>query len=166
MSDLLHSHQQREDPKLSSKNYDCGKHCNPINISCIQTLRLNINMGWYRAAFYVKIVDQFAVSHKPSLPNQYSFGIMFSSISVLLLTTSVLAAPSALEQLNNNLCPSPLYNTPQCCDTDVLGVAYLDCAAPPVNPPSPTIFKATCAAIGERASCCIIPILGSVVLCM
>ncbi|KAK0631160.1 Cerato-ulmin hydrophobin family [Bombardia bombarda] len=60
---------------------------------------------------------------------------------------------------------SGLYGTSQCCATDVLGVADLDCAGPPTVPTSADDFSAVCSAIGQRARCCVLPILGQDVLC-
>ncbi|KAI0478100.1 Cerato-ulmin hydrophobin family [Xylaria cf. heliscus] len=60
---------------------------------------------------------------------------------------------------------SGLYGTAQCCATDVLGVADLDCANPPSVPASADNFSAVCSAIGQRARCCVLPILGQDVLC-
>ncbi|KAK1756626.1 Cerato-ulmin hydrophobin family [Echria macrotheca] len=60
---------------------------------------------------------------------------------------------------------SGLYNTAQCCATDVLGVADLDCAQPPSVPRSASSFSSICAGIGQRARCCVLPVLGQAVLC-
>ncbi|KAI1276254.1 fungal hydrophobin-domain-containing protein [Xylaria sp. FL0933] len=62
-------------------------------------------------------------------------------------------------------CPDGLYSVPQCCATDILGVADLDCGSPSAVPSSPASFKAICAAGGQRARCCVIPVLGQSVLC-
>ncbi|KAI0544698.1 fungal hydrophobin-domain-containing protein [Xylaria curta] len=62
-------------------------------------------------------------------------------------------------------CPDGLYSVPQCCATDVLGVADLDCHSPASVPNSPTNFRDICAAGGDRARCCVIPVLGQSVLC-
>lgn len=60
---------------------------------------------------------------------------------------------------------SGLYDSALCCATDVLGVANLDCAAPPAVLTSAAQFKSTCAKIGQRARCCVLPVLGQAVLC-
>ncbi|KAJ8133332.1 hypothetical protein O1611_g300 [Lasiodiplodia mahajangana] len=62
-------------------------------------------------------------------------------------------------------CPSGLYSVPQCCATDVLGVADLNCASPSAEFSSAQSFKSVCAAGGERARCCVLPVLGQSVLC-
>ncbi|TGJ87449.1 hypothetical protein E0Z10_g1295 [Xylaria hypoxylon] len=62
-------------------------------------------------------------------------------------------------------CPSGLYSVEQCCATDILGVADLDCHSPSAVPSSAANFQAICAAGGQRARCCVIPILGQAVLC-
>lgn len=60
---------------------------------------------------------------------------------------------------------SGLYDSLQCCATDVLGVADLDCGTPSAVPTSPDSFESICAAGGQRARCCILPVLGQDVLC-
>ncbi|KAF6800146.1 fungal hydrophobin [Colletotrichum sojae] len=60
---------------------------------------------------------------------------------------------------------SGLFDTALCCATDVLGIAGLDCGSPPGLPTSPDNFRATCSAIGQRARCCFIPLLGQGLLC-
>ncbi|KAI0468731.1 hydrophobin-like protein [Xylaria cf. heliscus] len=62
-------------------------------------------------------------------------------------------------------CPSGLYSVPQCCATDVLGVADLNCGSPSSVPFSASNFRDICANGGQRARCCVIPILGQSVLC-
>ncbi|KAI1744450.1 hydrophobin 2 [Xylaria scruposa] len=62
-------------------------------------------------------------------------------------------------------CPDGLYSNPQCCATDVLGVADLDCHSPSSVPSDVTNFRNICAAGGQRARCCVIPVLGQAVLC-
>ncbi|KAI1322047.1 fungal hydrophobin [Xylariaceae sp. FL0255] len=60
---------------------------------------------------------------------------------------------------------SGLYGEAQCCSTDALGVADLDCASPTAVPTSPTSFAAICAESGQTARCCVLPVLGQAVLC-
>ncbi|KAH8157604.1 hypothetical protein CIB48_g10639 [Xylaria polymorpha] len=59
-----------------------------------------------------------------------------------------------------------LYSVPQCCATDVLGVADLNCHSPSAAPTSVTNFRDICANGGQRARCCAIPVLGQAVLCV
>ncbi|KAF2405296.1 hypothetical protein EJ06DRAFT_20090 [Trichodelitschia bisporula] len=54
---------------------------------------------------------------------------------------------------------------PQCCATDVLGLADLNCANPPTTPMNTTNFVNICSAIGQQAECCAIPILGQALIC-
>jgi hypothetical protein len=58
-----------------------------------------------------------------------------------------------------------LYGTAQCCATDVLGVADLDCGIPSAVPTNADEFSSVCAAIGQRARCCVLPILEQGILC-
>ncbi|KAI1171863.1 fungal hydrophobin-domain-containing protein [Nemania sp. FL0916] len=62
-------------------------------------------------------------------------------------------------------CPAGLYSVPQCCATDILGLADLDCHSPSAVPSSPADFRYICAAGGQRARCCVVPVLGQAVLC-
>ena len=48
---------------------------------------------------------------------------------------------------------------------EVLGVADLDCANPSKVPTSADDFSSVCSAIGQRARCCVLPILEQGVLC-
>ncbi|ROV87124.1 hypothetical protein VMCG_10741 [Cytospora schulzeri] len=88
----------------------------------------------------------------------------FIAISAVLAST-VLASPlTVLERQTYTPC-SGLYGTAQCCATDVLGVADLNCADPPSVPANATDFQSECAAIGQQARCCVLPILEQGVLC-
>ncbi|KAF2964435.1 hypothetical protein GQX73_g9154 [Xylaria multiplex] len=83
-----------------------------------------------------------------------------------LFVAAALAAPTPELASRQVYVPcSGLYGTSQCCATDVLGVADLDCANPPEVPISADNFSAVCSAIGQRARCCVLPILGQDVLC-
>ncbi|TGJ76840.1 hypothetical protein E0Z10_g10798 [Xylaria hypoxylon] len=99
--------------------------------------------------------------------------MQFSTLFVTLLATAVMANPTKRNGGNTTPPPPPapydacsgLYDTLQCCATDVLGVADLDCLSPGAVPTSPTSFEAICATGGQRARCCIIPVAGQSVLC-
>ncbi|KAF4594860.1 Hydrophobin 2 [Ophiocordyceps camponoti-floridani] len=62
-------------------------------------------------------------------------------------------------------CSPGLYSNAQCCATDVLGVADLDCKSPSRTPTSLADFNSICAGVGNRARCCVIPVAGLAVLC-
>ncbi|KAH7031484.1 Cerato-ulmin hydrophobin family [Microdochium trichocladiopsis] len=99
----------------------------------------------------------------------------FAIASILLAASSVLAAPTDARPPKYTPLPSPsggsydpcsgLYDSAQCCATDVLGVADLDCDTPPKALTSAKQFGETCAKIGQRARCCVLPVLGQAVLC-
>ncbi|KAI0966877.1 Cerato-ulmin hydrophobin family [Xylaria arbuscula] len=93
--------------------------------------------------------------------------MQFSAIIAALCASAVTAAPATpeLEGRQTYTACSGLYGTAQCCATDVLGVADLDCANPPSVPTSADNFSAVCSAIGQRARCCVLPVLGQDVLC-
>ncbi|KAI4594629.1 hypothetical protein LQW54_011567 [Pestalotiopsis sp. IQ-011] len=81
------------------------------------------------------------------------------------LFATVLAAPSVMQRQTYTAC-SGLYNTAQCCATDVAGVADLDCQNPSETLTNATQFQELCADVGQRARCCVLPVGGIVdVLC-
>ncbi|KAI0127600.1 hydrophobin [Xylariales sp. AK1849] len=96
-------------------------------------------------------------------------------ITLLLpfLATAVLATPSFNRRNDTGggggssyvACTSLLYGTAQCCSTDVLGVADLDCANPATAPKDVADFVATCAGVGQKARCCVLPVADQDVLC-
>ena len=94
----------------------------------------------------------------------------FATFVATFLAGTAMAIPTAEEARTGNTpsgydpC-SGLYDSAQCCATDVLGVADLDCASPPAVPNSASDFRAICAKIGQRARCCVLPVLGQGVLC-
>ncbi|KAF2216079.1 hypothetical protein CERZMDRAFT_82125 [Cercospora zeae-maydis SCOH1-5] len=55
--------------------------------------------------------------------------------------------------------------TPQCCATNVLGVAGLECSQVPHTITSRDNFKGQCAEQGLSDNCCLIPILGQGLVC-
>jgi hypothetical protein len=104
----------------------------------------------------------------------------FSSIVIALTGASTALAAalpgrSTLMDRQVGLCTGASTSA-LCCATDVLGVADLDCAArmflglkpriqlltdctAPTTPTDPDDFEAVCAAIGQRARCCLLPIV-------
>ncbi|OAQ60671.1 fungal hydrophobin domain-containing protein [Pochonia chlamydosporia 170] len=80
-------------------------------------------------------------------------------------TALALAAPSSIDERQAYVACSGLYGTAQCCATDVLGIADLDCGQPPKTPASADDFSSVCSAIGQRARCCVLPILDQGILC-
>jgi len=90
----------------------------------------------------------------------------FTATIVALCASFVAALPSPIEERQVPYVPcSGLYGTAQCCATDVLGIADLDCGNPPASVTSADNFSATCSAIGQRARCCVLPILDQGILC-
>ncbi|KAF2216721.1 hypothetical protein CERZMDRAFT_104443 [Cercospora zeae-maydis SCOH1-5] len=61
------------------------------------------------------------------------------------------------------VCPSGYF--PQCCQTNVLGVAGLTCSNVPNMPSSNQDFTQQCAQRGSAANCCLIPLLGQGLVC-
>ncbi|KAL7939230.1 fungal hydrophobin domain-containing protein [Trichoderma chlorosporum] len=64
-----------------------------------------------------------------------------------------------------DLCTGLLNSQVQCCATDVLGVADLDCNVPTTLPKSADEFQSICAATGKRPRCCALPVLGQALVC-
>lgn len=52
--------------------------------------------------------------------------MQYSLISILGFAAAALAVPT---EPSTSLCPVGLYSVPQCCATDVLGVADLNCGS-------------------------------------
>ncbi|KAK1771501.1 Cerato-ulmin hydrophobin family [Phialemonium atrogriseum] len=92
----------------------------------------------------------------------------FTTVAAIAATCAglALAAPGPVGQRQVPYVPcAGLYNGAQCCATDVLGVVDLDCGEPSKLPTSADDFSAVCAEIGQRARCCVLPILDQGVLC-
>lgn len=105
-----------------------------------------------------------------SLPQQNktkpSSKMQFTTIAAIFFAGLAAAVPTAeVHERGDYTACTGLYGTSQCCATDVLGVADLDCANPPEVPISADNFSEVCSAIGQRARCCVLPILGQDVLC-
>ncbi|RYP62795.1 hypothetical protein DL771_009571 [Monosporascus sp. 5C6A] len=93
--------------------------------------------------------------------------MLFATFIATFLAGTAMAAPAAVEARTGgsyDAC-SGLYDSLQCCATDVLGVADLDCASPPDVPGSAEDFQKICARVGQRARCCVLPVLGQDILC-
>lgn len=82
----------------------------------------------------------------------------FIAISAVMAGT-VLASPLAVVERQTYTPCSGLYGTAQCCATDALGVADLNCADPPAVPANATDFQSECSAIGQQARCCVLPVV-------
>ncbi|KAK1472532.1 hypothetical protein CTAM01_16373 [Colletotrichum tamarilloi] len=93
--------------------------------------------------------------------------MQFATALVSILATAVIAIPTG--NTGGGSAPydacSGLYDSLQCCATDLLGVADLDCASPATVPTSASDAKSICAKVGQRARCCVLPILGQSILC-
>ncbi|KAI1653672.1 Cerato-ulmin hydrophobin family [Daldinia decipiens] len=94
--------------------------------------------------------------------------MQLSTFFVTFLATAVLASPAKRGYLGTNAlydACTGIYSSAQCCATDALGVADLDCSSPSTVPITALDFKTTCALNGLRARCCILPVAGQGVLC-
>ncbi|KAF4548402.1 Fungal hydrophobin-like protein 1 [Elsinoe fawcettii] len=93
--------------------------------------------------------------------------MLFTTIITTLLGAASVAVAAPAELSPRQALPVCLgtYGNAQCCATDVLGVAILDCTQPPQVPTSAENFRDICAAEGQQARCCALPILGQALLC-
>lgn len=135
-----------------------------------------------------KPLQAYSTTKQP-LPNQnhntQTIKMQFTIATVLSLLTVALAAPAVIERQVPYIPCSGLYSNAQCCATDVLGVADLDCANRELflsdkhqlalrrpNPDTSVLtatetvtsaanFQSTCAAIGQRARCCVLPVVST-----
>ncbi|KAF5867598.1 putative hydrophobin protein [Botrytis fragariae] len=83
-------------------------------------------------------------------------------VSMTALFASALAMPATLVSRQDAICSS---GNPQCCDTDVLGVADLDCETPPAAYTDAVSFNKVCADVGKIDMCCDLPILDQGLIC-
>ncbi|TLS29590.1 hypothetical protein PpBr36_00669 [Pyricularia pennisetigena] len=94
--------------------------------------------------------------------------MQFSTIiaTIFVAATGAVALPAEVQERQVPYTPcSGLYGSAQCCATDILGLANLDCGQPSEAPANATNFSEICAAIGQRARCCVLPILDQGILC-
>ncbi|CAI9636842.1 unnamed protein product [Alternaria burnsii] len=98
------------------------------------------------------------------LPVKKKSSVINMRYSILAFAAGVAAAPFASTG-TTALCPAGLYSNPQCCATDVLGAVGLNCAVPATTPANTSDFISGCAATGQQAKCCVIPVAGQDVLC-
>ncbi|KAK0376785.1 hypothetical protein CLIM01_05849 [Colletotrichum limetticola] len=94
--------------------------------------------------------------------------MQFTTALVSILATAVIAIPTGNTGGGSApyvACPGTY--SPQCCATDILGLAVLNCASPPTVPTSANNFKNICSATagGQQARCCLLPVLGQALLC-
>ncbi|RYO71905.1 hypothetical protein AA0113_g1698 [Alternaria arborescens] len=90
-----------------------------------------------------------------------------AAFTALLSLTSAAAVtkryPATLVERQSGICGG--IATPLCCQTDVLGVANLDCANAGAGIKTTEEFKAACAEDGTTAQCCIAPLGSDGLIC-
>ncbi|KAI0016270.1 hydrophobin precursor [Xylariomycetidae sp. FL0641] len=94
--------------------------------------------------------------------------MQFTAVVVSFLATLAMASPAKRGgggEGGDYVACSGIYSSAQCCATDVLGVADLDCANPSSTPTSAESFEEICAGGGQRARCCVLPVAGQDILC-
>ncbi|KAI4851072.1 hypothetical protein E4T44_02363 [Aureobasidium sp. EXF-8845] len=82
---------------------------------------------------------------------------ILASVLVTTVIASAAATPIKERQTASSLC-GPL-DTPQCCGTDVLGLADLGCSAIPNTVTTTPGFTSYCAAKGQTARCCVLSLV-------
>ncbi|KXX81828.1 Cryparin [Madurella mycetomatis] len=85
--------------------------------------------------------------------------------TIVVFSRIAAAFPASVHERRLYVPCSDLSGTARCCATDVLGIAGLDCGNPPTTPTSADNFREVCAAVGQRARCCVFPVLGQSILC-
>lgn len=85
--------------------------------------------------------------------------MQYFTVVATLFASAALSSPVEVQERQLYIPCSGLYGTAQCCATDVLGVADLNCADPPTVPTNASDFQAECSAIGQQARCCVLPIV-------
>ncbi|PVH95601.1 fungal hydrophobin [Periconia macrospinosa] len=88
--------------------------------------------------------------------------MQFTITAIVAFAAAAMAAP-VLEDRQVPLCSGG--GQAQCCATDVLNLADLDCATPPTTPTDVNSFIDVCSAAGQQAKCCVLPILGQALFC-
>ncbi|KAF3923714.1 Trihydrophobin [Dactylellina cionopaga] len=63
------------------------------------------------------------------------------------------------------VCPSTSNSSPQCCATNVVGGAGLNCVTPTRVPTDGADLKKICSEVGKAANCCALSAAGQAVLC-
>ncbi|GAB0135732.1 beta ketoadipyl CoA thiolase, th1 [Epichloe bromicola] len=81
-------------------------------------------------------------------------------ITIIAMAGFAVAAPTL--EVRGEVCSDVLYSVAQCCATNVLNVAALDCKTPQ-SANSVEEFKSACS--GGKAMCCSIPAASLGVLC-
>ncbi|SPJ92119.1 uncharacterized protein FTOL_13663 [Fusarium torulosum] len=81
-------------------------------------------------------------------------------------TESAPSSTSTEEAVDYDPCPDSLYGNPQCCSVDVLGVVDIECDSPTESPTDAVSFAQICATSGQRARCCVLPVLDQALVCM
>ncbi|KAJ6562340.1 fungal hydrophobin-domain-containing protein [Mycena capillaripes] len=93
----------------------------------------------------------------------YALTALPQRLAASLLTPS-LDLTAGTRANSEGVCPSGPSANPQCCSTDILGVAALDCASPFFSPRNVADFRKICAAQGNQAKCCVLVLVGQGVL--
>ncbi|KAK5993763.1 Cryparin [Cladobotryum mycophilum] len=111
--------------------------------------------------------ESYFPSQSPNLPFYTTANMQFLATAALFLSSLAVALPTTLEVRDDKppCTPGFLYGSPQCCATDVAGVADLDCETLPKTPDAGNTFNSICTARAKQPKCCSLPFLGLGLLC-
>ncbi|KAK4077459.1 fungal hydrophobin [Trichoderma aggressivum f. europaeum] len=65
----------------------------------------------------------------------------------------------------SHICPQGLYNSPQCCNSHLLGIFGLDCHTPWEKFYDSEDLRQECSKASETALCCVSPVRDQAILC-
>ncbi|KAM3424840.1 hypothetical protein BST61_g6819 [Cercospora zeina] len=109
---------------------------------------------------------------QPPRFNNFNFTNTKMQFTLLAFAAAAVASPMAFDGAGleartggggGSVCPSGYF--PQCCATNVLGLAGLACRNVPNMPTSNQDFSWQCSQTGSTANCCLIPAAGQGVVC-
>ncbi|KAI4622404.1 uncharacterized protein J4E87_006346 [Alternaria ethzedia] len=93
----------------------------------------------------------------------FTLTALLSLTSAAAVTKRFPYAATSVQARQSEICGG--LATPLCCQTDVLGVANLNCANAGAGIETTEDFQAACAEDGTTAQCCIVPLGADGLLC-
>ncbi|KEY65287.1 hypothetical protein S40285_01798 [Stachybotrys chlorohalonatus IBT 40285] len=90
----------------------------------------------------------------------------FTTVALIMTAIAGVSALPTAPEVRTTYDPCDgITQQPQCCATDVLGLVNLNCGNPPEELRDARHFSQVCASIGQRARCCLVPLLGQGIVC-
>lgn len=131
----------------------------PVHAISYSSIHNQIHLTLTSAPIILLLLSKFPTSS--SLPDPTIFNMQYFTVVATLFASVALSSPVEVQERQLYIPCSGLYGTAQCCATDVLGVADLNCADPPTVPTNASEFQSECSAIGQQARCCVLPIVSA-----